>query len=202
MKISDKAWKIFNQSIEDYHQTDNVNSTIQNPFEDQSLEAMLYKKNWIDTVQWHLEDVIRDPQIKPADALQIKRRIDASNQERTDLVEQIDQWFYDHFYTIKSENPNAGLNTETPAWAIDRFSILSLKIFHMAIEANRNHISEELKSKNQHKLHVLETQKIDLGLAIDELLSDLQSGKKRMKLYKQMKMYNDKDLNPVLYKSN
>ncbi|MDO5509181.1 MAG: DUF4254 domain-containing protein [Weeksellaceae bacterium] len=198
MKISETAWQIFNQSIEDYHKSDNVDTAMHNPHEPNTLEAMLYHKNWIDTVQWHLEDIIRDPNIAPEEALQIKRRIDNSNQKRTDLVEDIDEWFY-HKFSSSTPSSEASLNTETPAWAVDRFSILALKIYHMDIEARRNEISEELKEKNQDKLHILRTQKQDLSIALDQLLNDLETGNKKMKLYKQMKMYNDKELNPVLY---
>ncbi|PZU83696.1 MAG: hypothetical protein DI529_12325 [Chryseobacterium sp.] len=198
MSFTENAWKIFNQSVEDYHITDNVDTPENNPFETNSLEWILYSKNWIDTVQWHLEDIIREEDIDPSEALKIKRRIDSLNQKRTDLVEQIDYWFYKKYESINADS-NARINSETPAWSIDRFSILSLKIYHMAIEASREEASEEHKLQCSQKLQVLLEQKKDLSTAIDQLLSDIENGKVKMKLYKQMKMYNDETLNPILY---
>lgn len=199
MKFTDKAWSIFNQSINDYHQFDDVNRQIENPYsEDDLIAHLLYKKNWIDTVQWHLEDIIRDPQIDPVEALSLKRWIDKSNQERTDMVEYVDSWFlqqYDHV-EVKA---HAKYNTESPAWAMDRFSILSLKVYHMKQEAERTDATPEHKAACQVKLDVLNQQHQDLSIAIEELLTDFENGDKYMKVYKQMKMYNDEDLNPVLY---
>jgi hypothetical protein len=196
--ISQKCNHIFQQSIEDYHKFDNVDATIQNPYPADSLEYLLYLKNWIDTVQWHLEDIIRDPQIDANEALQIKRRIDRSNQERTDVVEYIDSWFLQKFKEVVTE-PEASINTESPAWAIDRLSILALKIYHMQIEANRPDATEAHKKACQQKLDVLLAQREDLSIAIDQLLEDIARGIKYMKVYRQMKMYNDESLNPVLY---
>jgi hypothetical protein len=195
---SQKCNHIFQQSIEDYHKFDNVDATIQNPYPADSLEYLLYLKNWIDTVQWHLEDIIRDPQIDANEALQIKRRIDRSNQERTDVVEYIDSWFLQKFKEVVTE-PEASINTESPAWAIDRLSILALKIYHMQIEANRPDATEAHKKACQQKLDVLLAQREDLSIAIDQLLEDIARGIKYMKVYRQMKMYNDESLNPVLY---
>lgn len=198
MNLTEKAWEIFNQSVRDYHITDNVDSAENNPFQANSLEWILYSKNWIDTVQWHLEDIIREEDINPVEALKIKRKIDKLNQKRTDLVEQIDFWFYKNFETI-IPNSDARINSETPAWSIDRFSILSLKIYHMSIEASREDASEEHKLQCSQKLQILLEQHKDLSTAIDQLLSDIENGKVKMKLYKQMKMYNDESLNPILY---
>lgn len=198
MSFAENAWTVFNRSVEDYHVKDSVDSQENNPFPADSLEWILYSKNWIDTVQWHLEDIIREEDINPVEALKIKRRIDNLNQKRTDLVEQIDFWFYKKFEDITS-NDDARINTETPAWAIDRFSILSLKIYHMAIEASRVDATEDHKIKCSQKLNVLLDQKSDLSTSIEELLADIENGKVKMKLYKQMKMYNDKSLNPILY---
>lgn len=198
--ISVKEWiEIFQQSIDDYHRTDSVDQPMQNPYNENELAHLMYYKNWVDTVQWHLEDIIRDPQIDPAEALQIKRRIDSSNQLRTDLVEYIDSWFLDHYETIQLQ-PDARFNTESPAWAIDRLSILELKIYHMQQEVNRVDAGEDHKRICDQKLQVLLTQRKDLMTAIAELLDDIAAGKKYMKVYKQMKMYNDETLNPVLYK--
>lgn len=199
MNLTDLAWQIFNESIADYHKTDNVNTPINNPYENSSLEHLLYRKNWIDAVQWHLEDIIRDPEINPEEALKIKRWIDKSNQERTDMVEFVDSWFLNKYKDV-SIKPNAKINTESPAWAIDRFSILSLKVYHMKEETERRNASAEHKEKSQQKLDVLLEQKQDLSTAIEELITDFENGDKKMKVYKQMKMYNDKDFNPVLYK--
>ena len=192
---------IFEKSIEDYHKSDNVDTPIQNPYQPQTIEGLLFLKNWIDTVQWHLEDIIREPSIDPAKALEIKRRIDKSNQERTDLVELIDSYFLDKYKDVKSL-PGAKINTESPAWAIDRLSILALKIYHMQLEANRSSASEEHRAQSSKKLNVLLEQRKDLSTAIEELLTDIESGQKYMKVYKQMKMYNDPNFNPVLYKKS
>lgn len=196
--ISSICNNIFEKSINDYHIADNVETAVNNPFEKTSLEHLLYLKNWIDTVQWHFEDLIRDPQIDPVAALVLKRRIDASNQERTDMVEFIDIYFLDKYQnaTVKE---HATINTESPAWAIDRLSILALKIYHMQQEATRFDASEAHHVACRKKLEVLLEQRKDLSHAIDTLMADIRDGVKYMKVYKQMKMYNDESLNPVLY---
>ena len=193
-----KAISIFKQSICDYHQFDCVNHPLQNPYSAGSLEALLYHKNWIDAVQWHLEDIIRDPNIDSVEALKIKRRIDVSNQERTDMVEYLDSYFLDLYKDVKTD-ADTPLNTETPAWAFDRLSILELKIYHMEQEVKRADVSSEHIQKCQEKLNILLEQEIDLSVAIEQLLNDIAAGIKKMKVYKQMKMYNDPSLNPVLY---
>ena len=197
--FSEFAWDIFNKSINDYHITDNVDANEPNNYAQGSLEQILYSKNWIDTVQWHLEDIIRDENINPVKALEIKRRIDASNQKRTDLVEFIDSWFLNK-YKNTTPNADAKINTETPAWAVDRLSILALKVYHMDLEANRTSASDEHREKCQMKLNTLLEQKKDLSSAIDQLLNDIENGLVKIKTYKQMKMYNDETLNPILYK--
>ncbi|MBR1632007.1 MAG: DUF4254 domain-containing protein [Paludibacteraceae bacterium] len=192
------ANNIFDQAITDYHKTDNVDQPIQNPYPQKSIEYYLYLKNWIDTVQWHLEDIIRDPQINPVDALALKRRIDKSNQDRTDLVELIDSYFWEKYHnTVR--HADAVINTESPAWAIDRLSILHLKIYHMRIEAERTDTNPEQRQQCQKKLDVLCEQLTDLSTAIRQLLEAYEAGTRVMKVYKQMKMYNDPALNPVLY---
>lgn len=196
--FSESANNIFDQSIHDYHKNNHVDTEINNPHPPQTIENLLYKKNWIDTVQWHLEDIIREPSIHPDKALKIKRRIDSSNQDRTDMVEFIDSFFLDSFKSI-SIAKNATINTESPAWAIDRLSILALKIYHMKEEANRADASEEHRNKCSAKLSVLLEQREDLSTAIDQLLDNMKAGNVYMKVYKQMKMYNDPSLNPVLY---
>lgn len=192
------AFEVFEQSIRDYHVHDNVNQPVNNPFAKDQIEHLLYAKNWVDTVQWHYEDIIRDPHIDPVAALDLKRKIDASNQVRTDMVEYIDSYFLQKYKEIQVK-PEAKINTESPAWAIDRLSILALKIFHMSEEANRAEASVEHRVKCQEKLNVLLEQKSDMFSSIDQLLKDIESGDKYMKVYKQMKMYNDESLNPVLY---
>ena len=199
MTFTKNANKIFNQAIADYHIKDNIDTPINNPFEDGSIENRLYLKCWIDTVQWHFEDIIRDPQIDPAEALVLKRRIDKSNQDRTDLVEQIDSYFREVYKDVKVLD-DARINTESPAWAVDRLSILALKIYHMKEQVERPEASEEHKAKCQAKLNVLLEQQVDLSTAIDQLLEDIEAGRKYMKVYRQMKMYNDPSTNPVLYK--
>ncbi|MEM1339430.1 MAG: DUF4254 domain-containing protein [Bacteroidota bacterium] len=195
--FSDKAIAIFKESIAEYHVLDTVDQPLVNPYEKTAIEHLLYTKNWIDTVQWHYEDLIRDPKIDPEAALLLKRKIDASNQDRTDLVEYIDSFFLKKYETVQA-NSDAGINTESPAWAIDRLSILALKIFHMQEEAEREDASETHKRSCTEKLAVLLEQQKDLATAIDELLEDIASGRKYMKVYKQMKMYNDEELNPIL----
>ena len=196
---SAEAYSIFEQSVKDYHVLDRIDQTYNNPYPANSVEHLMYRKNWIDTIQWHYEDLIRDPNIDPVEGMKLKRLIDASNQDRTDTVEFIDSFFYNQFNHIQVQK-DATVNSESPAWALDRLSILELKIYHMEEEANRKEASEFHREKCKTKLKVLLTQREDLGSAIDDLLKDIASGSKYMKVYKQMKMYNDEDTNPVLYK--
>ena len=198
MTFTENAIKVFNQAIADYHIKDDVDTPICNPYDEGSIENVLYLKCWIDTVQWHLEDIIRDPQIDPVEALKIKRRIDKSNQDRTDLVERIDSYFLDVYKDVKVVD-GARINTESPAWAIDRLSILQLKIYHMQEQVGRADASAEHKAKCEAKLAVLLEQNVDLPTAIDQLLEDVAVGTKYMKVYRQMKMYNDPSTNPILY---
>ncbi len=198
MSFTQLCNQIFNRAINEYHLTDNVDAPINNPFDGGTIENSLYLKCWIDTVQWHLEDIIRDPQIDPAEALLIKRRIDHSNQDRTDLVEQIDSWLRDKYKDVEVKS-DARINTESPAWAIDRLSILALKIYHMKEQAERTDAADDHRAKCAAKLDVLLQQQVDLGTAIDQLLEDIEAGTKYMKVYRQMKMYNDPATNPVLY---
>ncbi|SDG77500.1 DUF4254 domain-containing protein [Prevotella communis] len=199
MVFTEKANKIFQQAIRDYHLTDNVDTEMKNPYDRDSIEYKLYMKCWIDTVQWHLEDLIRDPHIDLSDALALKRRIDHSNQDRTDLVEEIDTYFRQKYADI-TPMADARLNTESPAWAVDRLSILELKIWHMQEQTERKDADQEHLARCQAKLEVLLEQRVDLSTAIDQLLEDYQAGRKVMKVYRQMKMYNDPSTNPVLYK--
>ncbi|SFS49242.1 DUF4254 domain-containing protein [Lutibacter maritimus] len=190
--------KLFDEVIKKYHVIDDVDQPFENPYDKNSFEHLLYRKNWIDTVQWHYEDIIRLPDINPVDAIVLKRKIDASNQDRTDMVEFIDSYFLNKFKDVKVKE-GAKINSETPAWAIDRLSILALKIYHMKEEATRESASEAHRAKCQEKLNVLLEQRVDLSTAIDDLLNDFAAGEKYMKVYKQMKMYNDEDTNPMLY---
>ncbi|MFN8407099.1 MAG: DUF4254 domain-containing protein [Sphingobacteriaceae bacterium] len=199
MTISTLCNTIFKKAIQDYHQLNLIDQEFKNPYSTDSLEHLLYAKNWIDTVQWHMEDEIREPNINPTIALVYKRKIDTSNQQRTDLVEFIDSYFLEKFKNVKPQI-NATINTESPAWAIDRLSILALKIFHMDEEANRTEASQEHRLQCLNKLNILIEQQKDLSQSIDELITAIESGDKYMKVYKQMKMYNDPNLNPVLYK--
>lgn len=199
MSFSEQCNKIFQRAIDDYHVQDDIDTPISNPYDDGTIENRLYLKCWIDTVQWHFEDIIRDPHIDPTEALALKRRIDRSNQDRTDLVEQIDSYFRQKYTEVKVL-PGARINTESPAWAIDRLSILALKIYHMREQAERQDASKEHRDTCMAKLNVLLEQQKDLGTAIDQLLEDIQEGRKYMKVYRQMKMYNDPSTNPVLYK--
>ena len=192
-----KAFRIFEESIQQYHVEDRVDQPLNNPYPSHSIEHLLYKKNWIDTVQWHYEDIIRLPDIDPVEAIVLKRKIDASNQDRTDMVEYIDSYFLNKFKGVKVKE-GAKINSETPAWAIDRLSILALKIYHMQLETVREDASDSHKKNCQTKLNTLLEQRTDLSTAIDDLLEDIANGDKYMKVYKQMKMYNDDELNPVL----
>ena len=201
MSFTEHCNLIFNQAIDDYHVKNNVDTPINNPYETNSIDNRLYLKCWIDTVQWHFEDIIRDPQIDPVEALALKRRIDRSNQDRTDLVEQIDSYFREKYSDVKIL-PDARINTESPAWAVDRLSILALKIYHMKEQTLRTDASAEHIEKCVAKLNVLLEQQKDLSTAIDQLIEDIEAGRKYMKVYRQMKMYNDPSTNPILYGNN
>lgn len=197
-KIADVANEVFDRSVADYHKTDNVDAPCVNPYETDSLEAIFYAKNWVDAVQWHLEDIIRDPDIDPREALELKRRIDRSNQVRTDMVEDIDTWMREKYKDVETL-PDATINTESPSWALDRLSILALKLWHMREQAERTDVSEEHLERSRAKLAVLEEQRTDLTEAINTLIDDIGAGRKFMKVYRQMKLYNDPTTNPVLY---
>ena len=199
--ISSLAIKVFQKSVDDYHVYDDINRLASNPYDKKDFEHLLYEKNWIDTVQWHYEDIIRDPDIDPNEGMSLKRLIDSSNQNRTEMVEYIDSYFL-KLYSNVSPKPNAKVNTESPAWALDRLSILILKIYHMKEESLRKDVSEQHRNTCNEKLQVLLEQQKDLSESIDQLLEDLSKGEKKMKVYKQMKMYNDETLNPVLYKKD
>lgn len=198
MNFVEQCNLIFAQAVEDYHGTDNVDAPIHNPYNPGTIEHDLYLKNWIDTVQWHLEDIIRDPQINPTDALALKRRIDRSNQDRTDLVERIDSYFWEQYHAITPKS-EARINTESPAWAIDRLSILHVKLWHMQEQVDRTDVSQEQHDKCVAKMAVLREQLVDMTMSISQLLADYADGTRIMKVYRQMKMYNDPTLNPVLY---
>ena len=198
MSFTKHCNEIFNQAIRDYHIKDDIDTPINNPYKRETIENRLYLKCWIDTVQWHFEDIIRDPHIDPVEALSLKRRIDRSNQDRTDLVEQIDSYFRQKYNDVEVK-ADARINTESPAWAIDRLSILALKIYHMQEQVERKDVDSEHHNRCEAKLNVLLEQQVDLSTAIDQLLEDIEQGNKYMKVYKQMKMYNDPSTNPVLY---
>lgn len=196
--LSSIANEVFDRSVADYHKHDDIDRKAENPYDAGTFEAILYAKNWVDAVQWHLEDIIRDPDINPVEALELKRRIDRSNQVRTDMVEDIDSWMRDKYRDVEVR-PDATINTESPAWALDRLSILALKIWHMREQAEREDADAEHTARCLAKLDVLLEQRNDLSLAIDQLVSDIEEGRKYMKVYRQMKMYNDPSTNPVLY---
>lgn len=198
MDFANNANIIFDRTVADYHVSDNIDAPVANPYPEGSVENILYLKCWIDSAQWHMEDIIRDPDIDPADAVTLKRRIDRSNQERTDMVEDIDSYFRDRFSDIVADS-DATINTESPAWAIDRLSILALKIWHMREQAQRDDADADHRARAAAKLEVLMEQREDLTKAIDTLLEDISQGRKYMKVYRQMKLYNDPSTNPVLY---
>lgn len=198
MLSADSCYLIFQRSIDDYHINDDVDAPLRDPLAGNAFESLLYRKNWIDTVQWHLEDIIRLPNIDPVNGIAIKRRIDKSNQDRTDIVEKIDDYFLEYFNKVV---PKAGarINSETPAWLMDRMSILMLKIYHMKEQTDRKDVTAEHIARCQNKLAILLEQKMDMKNAFDELMEDIGKGERRFKVYRQMKMYNDSSLNPVLY---
>lgn len=198
MTFAEKCFAIFEQATADYHIDDNIDAPSRQPYAEGTVEAVLYAKNRIDAVQWHMEDIIRDPAIDPVEALALKRRIDTSNQERTDMVEELDSYFRNKYSNV-AVLPDATINTESPAWAFDRLSILALKIYHMTEESRRTDAAEQHRARCAAKLAVLLEQRADLITAIDALLADIEAGRKYMKVYRQMKMYNDADTNPVLY---
>lgn len=198
MTFAEECNSIFDAATVEYHRHDNIDACAENPYSEGSIEYELFTKNWIDAVQWHMEDIIRDPAIDPVEALALKRRIDRSNQDRTDLVERIDSYFRSKYASVVPL-PDATINTESPAWAIDRLSILALKIYHMSEEAGRSDATKEHRDKCAAKLAVLTEQRKDLTTAIDQLLDDIAAGRRYMKVYCQMKMYNDPTTNPVLY---
>jgi hypothetical protein len=201
MLSADQCYAVFQRSIDDYHTHDDVDQPVKNPYTLTSFEGLLYSKNWIDTVQWHLEDIIRKPEIDPKEGIAIKRRIDKSNQDRTDMVEKLDDQFLERFRNI-TYKPGARMNSETPAWLLDRMSILMLKIYHMKEQTERKDATEDHIGKCQAKLSILLEQKSDMRAAYDELIEDIQNGNRKFKVYRQMKMYNDSSLNPMLYAQN
>jgi len=196
--ISEHCNHIFEQVIGDYHRYNDIFRDIENPFANGSIDNILYTKCWIDTAQWHMEDEIRNPGIQPVEVVKWKHSIDSSNQDRTDIVEVIDSYFYQKYAAVQPA-ASARINTESPAWAIDRLSILALKIYHMREESIRTDATEAHLDQCKAKLAILLQQQTDLSTAIDELLEDIENGDKYMKVYRQMKMYNDPALNPVLY---
>jgi hypothetical protein len=189
---------IFQKAIENYHLKDHVDTMLENPYDANTLDYIMYEKCWIDTVQWHLEDLIRIPDLNPKEALAIKQRIDKSNQNRTDMVEKID----DHYVSLyRSTSENATLmNTESPGWVVDRLSILCLKIFHMKEQVLRKDATKKHLQECEWKLNILNLQQHDLSNAFNQLLEDYKNGVKKMQVYRQMKMYNDANLNPELYR--
>ena len=191
--------KIFEKAITDYHVKDNVYQSFTNPFEESSIECTMYQKSWIDTVQWHYEDIIRDPNIEPAAGMDMKRKIDKSNQNRTDVVEQLDDYYISLFNNVSIQS-NAKLNTESPGWVVDRISILCLKIYHMQEQVDRTDTDSKHRQQCLNKLNILLEQKEDISKSFNDLLDEIQKGEKQIKVYRQMKMYNDDTLNPVLYK--
>ena len=199
--ISSLAIKVFEKAVDDYHVYDDINRSATNPYDKKDFEHLLYEKNWIDTVQWHYEDIIRDPDIESNEGMKLKRLIDSSNQNRTEMVEYIDSYFL-NLYKQTTPKKDAKVNTESPAWALDRLSILILKIYHMREESLRTDVSDQHKDSCTEKLKILVEQRKDLSESIDQLLEDLSKGEKKMRVYRQMKMYNDETLNPVLYKKD
>jgi len=198
MTFSKEANRIFDRCVADYHTTDSIDTPCPESGDPGSLGSILYAKCWIDAAQWHMEDVIRDPDIEPSEAVALKRRIDKSNQDRTDMVEELDTWFRNRFSGV-IPRPDARINTESPAWATDRLSILALKIWHMREQAERTDADMAHREKARARLGVLLEQRADLSEAIDQLLEDYESGRKKMKVYRQMKLYNDPSTNPALY---
>lgn len=197
MSFTERCNQIFNQAIRDYHAKNDIDAPMNNPYDSEAVDNRLYMKCWIDTVQWHLEDIIRNPHIDPGEALMLRKRIDRSNQDRIDTVEQIDSYFRQQFSDI-TPLADATINTESPAWAVDRLSILALKIYHMRKETERTDADKAHVEKCRLKLAVLEEQQRDLSTAIEQLLDDIGAGRKYMKVYRQMKIYNGHNTNPII----
>ena len=157
-------------------------------------------QHYVNFELWHQEDMARDPDATDSKIAAVKRAIDVLNQRRNDMIEQMDQYLLDELqkkkinYTSETE-----MNSETPGSIIDRLSINALKIYHMDEEIQRLDVTDEHRKKCSGKLSVLQDQRNDLKKSLETLLADLSSGKKRLKVYQQMKMYNDENLNPVLY---
>ncbi|NCN08463.1 MAG: DUF4254 domain-containing protein [Leptospira sp.] len=187
---------VFQKSVIDWHKEEKPSN---NPYDPQSIDHTLYQKNQVDTIQWHIEDEIRRPDIPLEEVVALKRKIDALNQDRTDTVEKLDD-FVGELVKNVTVQPGARLNSESPAWLMDRMSILELKIFHMKEQVERKDASPEHLQNCQNKLNILTEQREDLILCLDELIEDYAKGIRRFKVYRQMKMYNDKNLNPSLYK--
>lgn len=198
MSFSSNANQVFDRAVADYHKTDLIDAEIKNPYTAGSLDALLYDKCLVDARQWHMEDVVRDPDVSLEEAIALKRRIDRSNQVRTDMVEDLDTYFLDKYSGVTPQ-ADATINTESPAWAIDRLSILALKLWHMQEQAERDDADAEHRGRAAAKLAVLREQREDLSTAIDQLLEDIAAGRKYMKVYRQMKLYNDPSTNPALY---
>ncbi len=198
MIYSKELSEIFNFCIRDYHALDTVKQVINNPYKNSEIKNLMYLKCWVDTVQWHYEDLIRDPAIIPVEGMKLKRLIDASNQHRTDIVEQIDDWYLEQFRSVQYKTA-ARLNSESPAWVVDRISILTLKIFHMKEQVDRPETDDEHKLRTEKNFGILMEQQKDLSISYDQLVKDIADGDRVMKVYRQMKMYNDSSTNPVLY---
>jgi len=191
---------IFISVIDQYHINNDVDSSYVNPYNLDTLEYLLFEKCWIDTVQWHLEDLIRNPNIDSNKGLELKHRIDKSNQNRTDIVEKVDDYYFSIFKNTSEKDSK--LNTESPGWVVDRLSILNLKIYHMNEQLERKNVTAEHILNCEKKMVVLQNQRIDLSNSFNELLEEYKKGIKKMKVYRQMKMYNDSNLNPELYRKN
>ncbi|MGO8758435.1 MAG: DUF4254 domain-containing protein [Terracidiphilus sp.] len=148
---------------------------------------------------WHIEDEARAPGAADAELAAVKRRIDATNQRRNDLVEELDRAMLGWLEGRRLPKPEAALHSETPGMMIDRLSILSLKIYHTREEMDRMDAPEGHAARNRDRLAILEEQRVDLAGCLDTLWQEVLQGRRRIKLYRQLKMYNDPSLNPAIY---
>ena len=192
VKLMERQLKEVEQWHEELPQDDSSESA--------DFPSLVSAQHQVNFELWHQEDLARDPDVSDSKIAGVKRAIDVLNQRRNDLIEQLDQFLVN---VLSRENVNTTdqteLNSETPGSMIDRLSINALKIYHMNEEIQREDVAESHRKKCFGKLSVLQEQREDLRQCLDKLLVDLSTGKKRLKVYQQMKMYNDESLNPVLY---
>jgi len=187
--------RLHRETVQRWHQRD-----IDNPYE--GFLALVCRQHEQNYRLWHEEDIARSPDVPDSRIAQVKRNIDRLNQQRNDLIERLDDHLIGQLAAAGIRpSPQAPLNTETPGSVIDRLSILALRIYHMEEQAQRRDAGAEHVEKARRKLAILHEQLRDLSTSLRQLLEDIFAGRKRLKVYRQFKMYNDPTLNPYLYQS-